>query len=282
MGKMGSAMALRAVQMGMTVYGYNRTREKVQHLKDRIRLVSSILELCEKSDAIIVMVSDDKADEDVTVGNRGIFESVRSGKLIIDSSTISPSLSRRLTEKLRRKGAIRIEMPVMGGPREALRGELVAIVGAERTKYEEIVRLIRIFASRVFYAGEVGTALTIKLALNFVIAAYAEAIAEGISFVRRCGSDPLLFVQILNATKYRTPFSQTKGIKMVQGSFEPTFYLKHMVKDLNIVEKTAQENMAFMPALSILKEVYKGAHNVGFGELDYSAVAEFLAKLNPK
>lgn len=282
MGKMGSAMALRAVQMGMTVYGYNRTREKVQHLKDRIKLVSSILELCEKSEAIIVMVSDDKADEDVTIGNRGLFESVRSGMLIIDSSTISPSLSRRLTEKLRRKGAIRIEMPVMGGPQEALRGELVAIVGAERTKYEELIRLIRIFANRVFYAGDVGSALTIKLALNFVIAAYAEAIAEGISFVRRSGSDPLLFIQILNATKYKTSFSQTKGIKMVQGSFEPTFYLKHMVKDLSIAERTAQENMAFTPALSVLKEVYKGAYNMGLGELDYSAVAEFLAKLNPK
>ncbi len=281
LGMMGSAMALRAVQMGMIVYGYNRTREKVQHLKDRIRLVSSISELCEKSEAIIIMVSDDQADEDVTVGNRGLFESVKSGKIVIDSSTISPSLSKRLTEKLRRKGAIRIEMPVMGGPQDALRGELVAIVGAERTRYEELLKLIRIFATRIFYAGNIGSALTIKLALNFITAAYAEAIAEGISFVRRSGSDPLLLVQILNTTKYKTPFSQTKGIKMVQGSFEPTFYLRHMVKDLSIAEKTAQENMAFTPVLSVLKEVYKGAHNLGLGELDYSAVAEFLAKLNP-
>lgn len=279
---MGSAMAIRAVQMGMSVVGYNRSREKVQHIKDRVRILSSIAEVCERADVIMVMVSDDRADEDVTSGNRGIFENIRSGKVVIDSSTISPSLSRKLTDKLKRKGATRIEMPVVGGPDQALKGELVAIVGVERTKYEENLDIIRIFANRIFYAGNVGKALTIKLAINMLIASYAEIIAEGISFVRKAGGDPLLLIQILNSTGYRTKFSQTKALNMVQRSFKPTFYLRHMLKDLGIASVTARENGVFMPVLSTLKEVYQGALNQGLGDMDYSAVAEFLSKLNPK
>lgn len=275
-------MAIRAVQTGMTVVGYNRSREKVQHIKDRVRLLSSIAEVCEKADVIVVMVSDDRADEDVTSGNRGIFENIKSGRVIIDSSTISPSLSRKLTDKLRRKGAIRIEMPVVGGPEQALKGELVAIVGVERTEYEENLDIIRVFANRIFYAGGVGKALSIKLAINMLIAAYAEIIAEGISFVRKAGGDPLLLIQILNSTGYKTRFSQTKALKMVQRSFEPTFYLRYMLKDLGVTSVTARENGVFMPVLSALKEVYQGALNQGLGDMDYSAIAEFLSKLNPK
>ncbi len=277
---MGSSMALRAIRMGMSVVGYNRSKERVQHLKNKIELLSSIREVCNRADVIIVMVSDDKADEDVTIGNRGIFDNIKSGRVVIDSSTISPSLSRKLTDKLRRKRATRIEMPVMGGPSLALRGELVAIIGADRTKYEENLDIIKIFANRIFYAGGAGSALMLKLALNFLIAAYAEAIAEGLSFVKKAGLDPMLLIQILNATAYKTAFSETKAINMVKENFEPTFYLKHMAKDLNIASITAYEIEAFMPALSTLKEIYRGACNSGLADLDYSAVAKFLAELN--
>ena len=148
LGKMGQALALRAVQSGYVVYGFNRTKSKVEHLRDRIDLMSSISDVVEKSDVILVSVTDDEADEDVILGNHGISDYIKPNKLIIDFSTISPIMSRYINEKLKRKNAYRLEVPLIGGPDKAIRGDLIALIGGDRTKYEEYSDLIKTFAHR--------------------------------------------------------------------------------------------------------------------------------------
>ncbi len=277
---MGSALAIRAVQAGYTVYGYNRTRSKVDSLRDRIDIQPSINDLVEKSDVILVSVTDDEADEDVILGNHGISDYIKPNKIIIDFSTISPIMSRYINEKLKRKNAYRLEVPLIGGPDKALRGELIALIGGDRTRYEEYSDLIKTFASRTIYVGNIGDALTVKLAFNLLVAGYAELLSEGLTLVQKMKIDPRIFIYLVNASGYKTEFSETKGQKMLINNFEPTFYLKHMKKDLGLVSKVVDKYNIYLPVHSALWSTYTAASEFGLSEEDYSAVLEYLLKIN--
>ncbi|MDG6927866.1 MAG: NAD(P)-dependent oxidoreductase [Nitrososphaerota archaeon] len=280
LGKMGSALAIRAVQSGYNVIGYNRTRAKLEGLRDRMDIAPSISDVCEASDTMIVSVTDDAADEDVTLGNHGISDYVKPNKTILDFSTISPMESKYINEKLKRKGVHRIEVPVVGGPSKALRGELIALVGGEREKYEDLMDLIRAFAHRTFYIGDIGSAQTVKLAFNLLVAGYAEILGEGLTLVKKDGIDPRLLINVLNVSTYKTEFSETKGVKMVAENYDPTFYLKHMKKDLGLLTKVANEYEIYMPVMSALWTAYTGAVDQELGDEDFSAIFEYLKKVN--
>jgi 3-hydroxyisobutyrate dehydrogenase-like beta-hydroxyacid dehydrogenase len=280
LGKMGQALALRAIQSGYTVYGYNRTKSKVDSIRDRVEILPSISDVVEKSDVILVTVTDDEADEDVILGNHGISDYIRPNKMIIDFSTISPIMSKYINEKLKRKNAYRLEVPLIGGPAKALRGELIALIGGDRSKYEEMSDLIKTFAIRTIYAGNIGDALSLKLAFNLLVAGYAELIAEGLAFVQKMKVDPRLFVYLVNASGYKTEFSETKGQKMLVSNYEPTFYLKHMKKDLGLISKVADKYNVYLPVHSTLWSTYTAATEYGLAEEDYSAILEYLLKIN--
>jgi len=280
LGKMGQALALRAIQSGYTVYGYNRTKSKVDSIRDRVEILPSISDVVEKSDVILVSVTDDEADEDVILGNHGISDYIRPNKMIIDFSTISPIMSKYINEKLKRKNAYRLEVPLIGGPDKALRGELIALIGGDRSKYEEMSDLIKTFATRTIYAGNIGDALSLKLAFNLLVAGYAELIAEGLTIVQKMKVDPRLFIYLINASGYKTEFSETKGQKMLVSNYEPTFYLKHMKKDLGLISKVSDKYSIYLPVHSTLWSTYTGATEFGFAEDDFSAILEYLLKIN--
>lgn len=280
LGMMGSALAIRAVQSGYDVLGYNRTRSKVEDLRDRIDIVPSISDVCDEADVIIVSVTDDDADYEVTLGNHGISDYIRPSRVILDFSTITPMMSRLLNEKLKRKGVYRLEVPVVGGPQKAMRGELIAMVGGDREKYEEMSDLIRTFAYRTFYIGGIGDALFLKLAINLIIAGYAELLSEGITLVKKQNVDPRLLLNVLNVSGYKTELSETKGPKMINGNYEPTFYLKHMKKDLGLLQKVANEYNVHMPVAGALWATYTGAVSMGLSDDDFTAIVEYLQRIN--
>ncbi len=280
LGMMGSSLAIRAVQSGYDVLGYNRTRSKVEGLRDRIEVVPAISDICDEADVILVSVTDDDADYEVTLGNHGISDYIRPNRVILDFSTITPMMSKLLNEKLKRKGVYRLEVPVLGGPQKAMRGELIAMVGGDRDKYEEMADLIRTFAYRTFYIGGIGDALFIKLALNLLIAGYAELLSEGLAMIKKQNIDPRLLLNVLNVSGYKTELSETKGPKMVSGNYEPTFYLKHMKKDLGLLQRVANEYSVYLPVSGALWSTYTGAVSMGLSDEDFSAVLEYLQKVN--
>jgi 3-hydroxyisobutyrate dehydrogenase len=133
----------------------------------------------------------------------------------------------------------------------------------------------------VFYIGNVdGSANAIKLALNLNIALIAGAISEGITLVRESGINPEIFIKILNSTYFKTGLSETKGPKMVKNSFAPTFHLKNMLKDLELVTNTAQYIGLSLPITTITQQLYRAANNIGFSEDDYTSILAFLERIN--
>ena len=106
-----------------------------------------------------------------------------------------------------------------------------------------------------------GNANAVKLALNLNIALIASAISEGITLVKASGIDPQIFIQILNSTYFKTGLSETKGPKMVKNNFEPSFHLKNMLKDLELVTTAAQSIGIYLPAPTIVQQIYRAAND---------------------
>ncbi len=280
LGLMGSGITKRLINSGYLVSVYNRTPSKAEQFSDKATVALSPIELAEDCDLLITVVTDFDALKDILFGTKGVIESGNHNLVVADASTISPSQSEHCAQRLRSTGIEMLGIPVMGGPAAAESGELVPIVSGNREAFEKVRQAIEKLG-RIFYVGERdGSAHTIKLALNLNIALIASALSEGITFVRRAGIDPSIFIEILNSTYFKTGLSEKKGPKMVKSDFSPTFHLKNMLKDLELTTTTAQGNGITLPQTALAQQIFRAANNMGFSDQDYTSICAFLTKIN--
>jgi 3-hydroxyisobutyrate dehydrogenase len=281
LGLMGSGIASRLISNGNSVSLYNRNKTKTKRFGENARINSSPKELADNCDFLITAVTDFEAVQELLFGESGITKSINRNLIVADMSTISPSQSESCARSLRDAGIEMLGMPVMGGPAAAESGDLVPIVAGSRSGFESVKTVIEQLGHPVFYVGEKdGAANAIKLALNLNIALIACAVSEGITLVRGSGIDPLLFIQILNSTYFKTGLSEKKGPKMVIGDYQPTFHLKNMLKDLELATSTALAERIALPQTALAQQIFRAANNSGFSDMDYTAICAFLAKIN--
>ncbi len=121
-----------------------------------------------------------------------------------------------------------------------------------------------------------------KLAMNLQISLLAISLSEGIILAKKSGLDPMIFLDVLNSTYFKTGMSVNKGPKMVKGIFEPSFYLKMMQKDLEEISYTAKEFGANLPMAKLANQIYEDAIRAGMSEIDYTGILAYLEKLSNK
>lgn len=283
LGLMGSQIAARLIETDHCISVYNRDTAKTKlFAKINAKVANTPKELAENCDFIIICVTDFEAVKELCFGTRGIITATNCKNLIVaDSSTISPQESKYNAQHFRKMEIEMLGMPLMGGPTAAKMGQLVSIITGNRKAFAKIEHIIQKISSSVFYIGNVdGSANTIKLALNLNVALIASAISEGITLVRESGINPEIFIKILNSTYFKTGLSETKGPKMVKNNFAPTFHLKNMLKDLELVTNTAQYIGLSLPIANITQQMYRAANNIGFSEDDYTSILAFLERIN--
>lgn len=282
LGLLGSRMASRLINTGHAVTVYNRDIRKTKPFeKIHASIANSPKELGDNCDFIIICVTDFEAVLQVSFGTEGITASNRKNLIVANSSTISPNESKSCAELFRKRKIEMLGMPIMGGPAAAEKGELVSIIAGNKEVFQKVKPIIEKMSRSVFYIGNTdGYASAVKLALNLNIALIASAISEGMALVKASGIDPQIFIDILNSTYFRTALSETKGPKMIKNDFEPSFHLKNMLKDLELVTTAAKSIGIFLPLAAIAEQIYRAANNSGFSQHDYTAISAFLAKIN--
>ena len=283
LGMMGSRMAIRLLNTGHQISVYNRDMLKAKPFAkiSGVTILKTPRDVALNCDFILICITDFNALKDVCFGKNGIVAAHRKQLIIANSSTISPEQSKYCAERLRQKEIDLIGMPVMGGPAAAEKGEIVPIVSGPKAAFLKVKPIIDKLAKSVFYIGEdAGWANVVKLALNLNIALIAGALSEGIILVKAADIKPEIFIEILNATYFATGLSRNKGPKMVKNDFEPSFYLKNMLKDLELTTSTSQSIGISLPLTSVAQQIYRTANNMGYSELDYTALTAFMAKIN--
>jgi 3-hydroxyisobutyrate dehydrogenase len=280
-GLLGKAIATRLLNEGHEVMVYNRTREKAESLKSLGAKVANLpKQVAKNSDLVITIVKDAKAVESISFGKDGIIHGKHENLAVADMSTLSPISSRKIAAKFSEYGIPMIDSPVMGGPSQAEKGQLVIMIGGKKEVYERFKAVFDSIEVRTFYLGDNGSGDAMKLAMNLQISLLALAISEGIILARKSGLDPLVFLEVLNSTYFKTGMSINKGPKMAKGNFEPSFFLKMMQKDLDEIIYTAKEFGAKLPTTKLANKLYRHAIKKGFGKLDYTGILAYLEDQN--
>jgi len=281
-GLMGSAIAERLIERGFTVYVHNRTKQRSDALvrKGGIR-IGNPSELGKKCNYVIISVTDGNAVKEILFGNNGLINSNNTQLSIIDTSTVLPEDSIYCANLMKRKGYAMIQAPIMGGPDATRKGDVISIVSGDKKIMEKCRRILTNFSKKIFYAGHrEGVANYLKLGLNLNIALIAISLSESIIFIKKSKTNPTVFLDILNSTYFKTGLSEIKGPKMIRSNFEPKFFLKNMLKDVQLLNECAKRNNASLSFSSLAEQYFRMAANRGYSELDYTAILKLFGEFN--
>ncbi|MDW0341301.1 MAG: NAD(P)-dependent oxidoreductase [Nitrososphaeraceae archaeon] len=281
-GLMGSAIAERLIERGFTVYVHNRTKQRSDALvrKGGIR-IGNPSELGKKCNYVIISVTDGNAVKEILFGNNGLINSNNNQLSIIDTSTVLPEDSIYCANLMKRKGYAMIQARIMGGPDATRKGDVISIVSGDKKIMEKCRRILTNFSKKIFYAGHRdGAANYLKLGLNLNIALIAISLSESIIFIKKSKTDPTVFLDILNSTYFKTGLSEIKGPKMIRNNFEPKFFLKNMLKDVQLLNECAKRNNASLSFSSLAEQYFRMAANRGYSELDYTAILKLFGEFN--
>ncbi len=280
LGAMGSRMAARLLDKGHTVTGYNRTKSKAQWLIDKgMKWGDSPRKVAEAADVIFVMVTDSKALDGVANGPDGFIAGLGNGKVIADSSTVSPAISREIAEKVRAKGADMVDTPVSGSVATLEAGKLAVMVGGRKATFDRIKPILDDIGPKVTHVGDNGLALSIKVAHNLSLAVQMLAFSEGVLLAEKSGISREVAVDVLTHSVIASPMVQYRGPFVLQLPAESWFDVNMMQKDLLLALEMGRRLDVPLPTTAITNEFLTAARGMGLEKYDFAVVFKVLARM---
>jgi 3-hydroxyisobutyrate dehydrogenase-like beta-hydroxyacid dehydrogenase len=276
LGNMGSGMARNLIKAGHSLTVYNRTRSRAEEFKSLgATVVETPGEAASDRDALITMLADDHALEDVMFGPGNAIQSLPVGAVHTSMSTISVALSRRLVEAHRAKGQHYVSAPVFGRPDAAAVAKLFVVAGGPSAQIDRCMPLFEAMGQKTFVAGEdAPSANVIKLSGNFLITTVIESLAEAMALVRKFNLDPNAFLEILTSSLFPAPVYRNYGGMIAADKFEPVgFSLPLGFKDNRLLLAAAEEARVPVPMASLIHDRFVAALAQGLGEADWAAIA---------
>jgi 3-hydroxyisobutyrate dehydrogenase-like beta-hydroxyacid dehydrogenase len=278
-GRMGAGMALNLLKAGNRVAVYNRTPSKAEALTAQgAKTAASVAEAC-RGDAVVTMLANDQAVENVAFGPDGIIANLRQGALHVSSSTISVDLCERLTEEHEKKGQRFVAAPVFGRPDVAAAGRLFVVAAGEPAALEIATPLLDAVGQRTFVISEIPKAANlVKLSGNFLGATVIEALGEALTLIKKGGIDQQRYLEVLTSTLFDAPIYKTYGGLIAGRHFEPAGFAAPLgQKDIRLTLAAAEDLRVPMPLASLLRDRFLTLLARGGDQLDWSAIGALAA-----
>jgi 3-hydroxyisobutyrate dehydrogenase-like beta-hydroxyacid dehydrogenase len=280
LGHMGLNMASRLLEARHELIAYDRTPAKAEALRrNGATVAASISDAC-ASDAVITMVSDDRAIEQVVFGTDGILESLPAGKIHISSSTISVGMAARIAAAHASAGQRFVAAAVLGRPEAAKAGSLFVLAAGDRATIDAVAPVLDVIGQRTFVVSDrPELALLVKLNCNFLISSVIESLGEAMALVQKAGVDPRRFLDIITATLFDAPAYKTYGELIADRRFEPAEFGAALgEKDLRLTLAAAEELRVPMPVASLIRDRFLRLLARGGERLDWSALGGLAAQ----
>jgi len=279
LGLLGHAVAsrLRAAEAAAwDVLGYDVVPDRVA---DLIRLggraAASVAEAAD-ADVVCVILPSLATVEDVILGPDGLVLRGRPGQTIVQMSTISPTLTRRLAREVHARGRHFLDCPVSGTSAMVARGNGVIFVGGERAVFDRWQPLLDAVLPRPVYVGEAGQAMVLKLVANLLVGLHSAAAAEALTMARRAGLDLDLVLDVLGSGAAGSRMLEVRGPLIVEGDFPAQMKLELFMKDLHLIQEAARELGAPVPLTDVAERLYAAVNAAGHGGEDLAVVARAL------
>jgi 3-hydroxyisobutyrate dehydrogenase len=266
-GVMGRSMAGHLRTAGHEIHVYNRTREKAKALLDAGAIWhDSAGEAAAHADVVITMLGFPKDVEESYLGAGGIVEKARKGALLIDMTTSSPELARRIAAAAAGRGLAALDAPVSGGDIGAREARLVIMAGGEAAAFERAQPIFAVIGKNIALQGPSGAGQHCKMANQIACAAGMVAWVEALAYAKRAGLDPLRVHGSISGGAAGSWALTNLGPRALSGDFAPGFYVKHIRKDIGIAVAAADEMGLALPGLDCARRLYDLVAEKGWDE----------------
>ncbi|MGK7934017.1 MAG: NAD(P)-dependent oxidoreductase [Microcystaceae cyanobacterium] len=261
LGVMGSPMASNLVKAGYEVIGWNRTpnRPLVQQAAQAgVKLVSTIAEALKETQIILTCVSDVGDINSLLFDEGGIVDHAPNNALIIDFSTIGAIAAREIATNLQDKGFRFLDAPISGGDIGAQQGTLTIMVGGEEEDFRESLPLLEVMGQKIVYCGESGKGQAVKLCNQVLCSLHMVALCEAMELAQQLNLDPNLMIDVCSSGAAGSWALSHLGHKIAEADFAPGFMIKHIVKDLRLVQESAKD--LELPGLTLADTLFKAVY----------------------
>lgn len=281
LGMMGSRMVIRLLDAGHSVTGYNRTKSRAVPLIERgMRWAETPREAAASSDVVITNVRDSHALLEVANGAEGVLAGLSAGKVFIDMSTISPSVTRQLAKEVAQKGAFLLDAPVSGSKLTLEQGKLTIMVGGDVSAFERVRSVMEVIGPTVIYIGESGMAMALKLAINISIITQIVSFAEGVVLAEKYGVPREKAVEVMLNSAIASPALKYRGPFVNQMPDEAWFDVEMSQKDITLALELGRELGISLPTASIASDLLSAAQKKGWEHEDFAVVYKVLKTMS--
>jgi len=282
LGVMGSPMAKNLLKAGYKLIVYDIIKEKVNELVMMgAESGENCREVASRGDVIILMVPDSPQVEEVMIGKDGVLDGAKTGSIIIDMSSIAPSVDIKLEKKARKKNIRMLDAPVSGGEPGAIAGNLAIMVGGNSDTFEEVKDILNVMGRSVVRVGEIGAGQTTKLVNQILVGIHLQAMSEALVFAMKAGLDIQKVYEAIKDGLAGSNVMDAKVPLVLKRNFTPGFRIELHMKDLKNALITARELGSPLPTTSLVQSFFEACDAAGNSKLDHGAlitVTEELAK----
>ncbi len=277
LGIMGKPMARNLLKAGYSLVVHNRSRSAVNELeKEGAKAAGSPQEVAAQTDVVITMLPDSPDVEQVYAGEQGIFAGVRPAALLIDMSSISPVVARKLAREAEGRGVEMLDAPVSGGEAGAISATLSIMIGGKSSAVERAMPIFQALGKNVVHVGEAGAGQVTKAANQVVVGLTIAAVSEALVLAAKAGVDPGKVRQALLGGLAQSRILDVYGQKMLERNFKPGFRIRLHEKDLSIALATGREYGVPLLLTAVVDQMMNAMKATGKGALDHAGLVTLI------
>lgn len=277
LGVMGQPMALRLARAGVPLVVWNRTPARADALRAAgAEVAKGPAEVCERAEAVLLMMANAPAVDDVLARGTPEFAARVAGRTIVAMGTTAPGYSAGLEADVRAAGGRYVEAPVSGSRVPAENGRLVALLAGDDAAVADVRPLLRPMCQESFVCGPVPHALLMKLAVNLFLITQVTGLTEAFHFADRNGLDRQQFLAVLDAGPMASEVSRMKALKLLTRDFAVQAAARDVLENNRLIAAAARAAGLASPLLDVCHQLFGETVLLGHGELDMVAVLHAL------
>ncbi|SFK94996.1 3-hydroxyisobutyrate dehydrogenase [Paenibacillus sp. 1_12] len=263
-GVMGQSMVKNLMKAGYKLHVYSRTKSKTDELVEAGAVWQETPgDLAREVDVVITMVGFPSDVEEVYLGEQGILRHAKSGTYLIDMTTSSPSLAKKIEQEAKKAQCYSLDAPVSGGDVGAREARLSIMVGGEQDVFDAVLPVFEAMGKNIVYQGQAGAGQHTKMSNQIVIASNMMGVCEALIYSKKAGLDPSTVLKSIESGAAGSWSLSNLGPRIIKGDFEPGFFVKHFIKDMGIAIDSAEEMGLQTHGLKLAKSLYEQLRELG-------------------
>jgi 2-hydroxy-3-oxopropionate reductase len=237
---------------------------------------ASAKDVAARTQIVITMLPDGPDVEAAVLGPGGILEGAAKGVIVVDMSSISPLVAQKVGKACAERGVTFLDAPVSGGEPKAIDGTLAIMVGGDSAAFETVRPILATMGSSVTLTGPVGAGNVTKLANQIMVACNIAAMGEALVLATKAGLDPEVVFNAVKGGLAGSTVLNAKAPMVIGRNFKPGFRIRLHQKDLRNALLAAEAMKVPLPLTSLVQQMLMALMNEGKGDLDHSAIVNFL------